>query len=48
MDAYEILKILREYMSDTKILEELMHAQSEQEAKENLEHIANMWDIDLM
>lgn len=48
MSAYDILNILREYMSDTKILEELMHAQSEQEARENLEHIADMWGIELM
>lgn len=43
---WELLDKLRETgASDTAILEDLMRAMSTKEAIENLEHIANMWDV---
>lgn len=47
MEAWEMLEVLRNYMSDTKILDELVKAMSNQEGIENFEYIARMWDIEL-
>jgi hypothetical protein len=43
--AYDRLDLLRTYMDDTTILEELMQAMSDQEAVENLDHIIQMHDL---
>lgn len=40
-----VLSILREYMSDTQILEELIRAMSDYEAIEQLLYIERMWGI---
>ncbi len=45
--AWAMLETLREYMGDTDILEEIMHALSTDEAISNLECIARMHDIPL-
>lgn len=43
----ELLTKLRETLGDTALLDELVHnTMSAQEACDNLEHIARMWDIE--
>ena len=45
MKSYEILEEMKNYMTEEQILEELMMALTENEAKENLEHIIRSWDM---
>lgn len=44
-DVWDMYETLLEYMGAETLLSELMQAMSSQEARENLEHIAQMHDI---
>lgn len=47
MKRLEIMDILVEAIGTENLLENLVRAMSEDEAKENFEYIARMFDIDL-
>ena len=47
MKSYEAMAALLEYMPAEKLLEELVQAMSNQEGKENFQHIADMHGIEL-
>ena len=47
MNRFEMKDKLLQHMSAEALLDELCHAMSEKEAKENFEHISAMHDIEL-
>ena len=47
MNRFEYLDKLREYFNDSKLLEEIVHAMSDTEAKEIFDYICRMWSIEI-
>lgn len=45
MNRFDVLYQMRKYMNDQHIVNELVDALSNDEAKENFEYIIRMWDL---
>lgn len=47
MNRFDYLDELREYFNDSELLEEIVHAMSDAEAKETFDYICRMWSIEI-
>ena len=47
MSTNDMVETLKEYLGTEMLLNELINALGDHQLRENLEYIANMWDIEL-